>query len=69
MAPAGIDEVIRFDPTPYGAVRGAYYEFGVTVFMKLAVFTLSRFDRVIYFDSDLLFPRRRLGPVGPGQER
>ena len=55
VAPEGIDEIIRVDPAPYCAVRGAHYEFGVTVFMKLAVFSLSRFDRVIYFDSDVLF--------------
>jgi len=53
--PEGVDEVIRIDPKTYRDVRGVAYEFGVTVFYKLELFRLRGYDRIIYFDSDLLF--------------
>src|SRR5262249_43514346 len=52
--PPGIDRVVRIDPGSFASVRGAFYEFGVTVFFKLAVFSLSAFDRLVYMDADTL---------------
>src|SRR5215831_3806047 len=50
--PPGIDRVVRIDPRPFESVRGVLYEFGVTVFFKLALFSLDSFDRLVYLDSD-----------------
>jgi hypothetical protein len=53
--PAFVDELVHIDCPAYFSVRGAAYEFGITVFMKLALFRLQGFERIVYFDSDLLF--------------
>jgi hypothetical protein len=53
--PDGVDELLRVDTVGYRKVRGVAYEFGVSVFYKLEVFRLSGYDRVVYFDCDLLF--------------
>src|SRR5262245_16331244 len=52
--PPGIDRVVHIDPRPFASVRGVFYEFGVTVFFRLAVFHLGSFERLVYLDADTL---------------
>lgn len=52
--PRGIDEVIRFAPRfPEGAPK-VTWDFGMSAYLKLAVFSLKEFDRIVYFDADTL---------------
>ena len=37
----GVDQVVRLDPEPFQSIRRAIFEFGLGVYLKLALFTLS----------------------------
>ena len=52
--PAGVDEVLRFTPQIPGGALKITWDFGLSTYLKLAVFSLKGFDRVVYFDADTL---------------
>lgn len=51
---AGVDQVLRLDPEPFQSIRRVIFEFGLGVYLKLALFSLKGFDRIVYFDLDTL---------------
>ena len=51
---AGVDQVVRLDPEPFQSIRRVIFEFGLGVYLKLALFALKGFDRLVYFDLDTL---------------
>jgi hypothetical protein len=51
---AGVDQVLRLDPEPFQSIRRVIFEFGLGVYLKLALFALKGFDRIVYFDLDTL---------------
>jgi glycosyl transferase family 8 len=51
---AGVDRVVRLDPEPFQSIRRVIFEFGLGVYLKLALFALKGFDRIVYFDLDTL---------------
>jgi lipopolysaccharide biosynthesis glycosyltransferase len=51
---AGVDQVLYLDPEPFQSIRRVIFEFGLVVYLKLALFTLKDFDRIVYFDLDTL---------------
>lgn len=51
---AGVDQVLRLDPEPFQSIRRVTFEFGLGVYLKLALFALKGFDRIVYFDLDTL---------------
>jgi hypothetical protein len=49
---ADVDEVIRFDPGPYGPVPPWSSYFGREIYYKLEVFHLRGYDRIVFLDCD-----------------
>ena len=51
--PPGADQLIRIDQAAYREIDNVQAAFGKSVYFKLDLFRLN-FDRVVYFDSDVL---------------
>ncbi len=51
---ADVDEVIPFDPAPYASLPFTGSYFGPEVYLKLELFNLRGYERVVYLDCDTI---------------